>query len=432
MAEDIHDIVFRRVTVVNRSGIRRADVAVLNGRVSAVAEAGSSLEARRVIEADDLTLSSGFVDLHTHLREPGKEEAETIETGSRAAARGGYTAVVAMPNTDPAQDSVHVVEFVRAQGKRAGLCEVVPSGCITTGRKGEQLAPYAALKAVGVTLFTDDGNGVQDPLLMRRALEYAGDLGVTLAQHCEVARLTEGAVMHEGSCCSRLGVPGWPALAEELMLHRDIELVRLTGAPMHFLHLSTAGSVRLVRAAKADGLPVTAEVTPHHLSLVDELLSEFDPVFKVNPPLRTRNDIDALKEGLADGTIDAVATDHAPHAAHTKELPLDAAPPGMLGLETALGVLNTAISLPVERIVELLSWNPAKIARLESTQGHDIEVGSVANLAAFSLDDVWTVSKDSLVSKSRNTPYDGMSIKGKVRYTVFEGQLVVDGGEPTR
>lgn len=432
MARDIHDIVFRNVTVVNRAGVRVADVGVLDGRVSAISEAGGALQSRRDIDAEGLMLSSGFVDLHTHLREPGKEEAETIETGSRAAARGGYTAVVAMPNTDPAQDSVHVVDFVRAQGRKAGLCDVVPSGCITVGRKGEQLAPYAALKNAGVSLFTDDGTGVQDPLLMRRALEYARDLDITLAQHCEVARLTEGAVMHEGQCCSHLGVPGWPALAEELMLHRDIELVKLTGAPMHFLHLSTAGSVRLVRDAKAAGLPVTAEVTPHHLSLIDELLADFDPAFKVNPPLRTRDDIEALKEGILDGTIDAVATDHAPHADHTKELPLDAAPPGMLGLETALGVLNTAITLPVQRLVEVLSWNPARIARLARTQGHDIEIGAPANITVFSLDDVWTVSKDALVSKSRNTPYDGMKIKGKVRYTVFEGQLVVDDGEATR
>lgn len=433
MATQLNDIVFRNVSVVNRSGVRLADVAIRDGRVSSVSDAGTTaVDGRRVLDCGGLHMSSGFVDLHTHLREPGREESETIETGSRAAARGGFTAVVAMPNTDPSQDSVVVVEFVRAQGVRARLCEVVPSGCITVGRLGTQLAPLAALAGAGVSLFTDDGSGVQDPLLMRRALEYARDLDITLAQHCEVARLTEGAVMHEGSCCSRLGVPGWPSIAEELMLHRDIELVRLTGSPMHFLHLSTAGSVELVRRAKADGLPVTAEVTPHHLSLIDELLADFDPVFKVNPPLRTVDDIAALKDGLADGTIDAVATDHAPHAEHTKEVPLDAAPPGMLGLETALGVVNTAVALPVMKLVEVMSWNPARIARLEATQGHDIAVGAPANIAVFSLDDEWTVSRDSLASKSRNTPYHGMTFKGKVRYTVFNGELVVDNGEATR
>ncbi len=259
-------------------------------------------------------MSPGFVDLHVHLREPGKEEAETIETGSRAAALGGFTAIVAMPNTDPTQDCVEVVDFVRQQGVRAGLCEVLPAAAITVGRHGDQLAPFAELAAVGVRIFTDDGNGVQDPLLMRRAFEYSLGLDITLAQHCEVARLTEGAVMHEGSCCSRFGLPGWPSIAEELMVHRDIELVRLTGARAHFLHLSTAGSVALVRAAKADGLPVTAEAAPHHFSLTDERLAGYDATFKVNPPLRTADDVAAVRAGLADGTIDAIATDHAPHA----------------------------------------------------------------------------------------------------------------------
>ena len=291
-----------------------------------------------MLDAGGCVVAPGFVDLHTHLREPGKEEAETIETGSRAAALGGYTAVVAMPNTEPAQDSRGVVDFVRAQGEAAGLCEVLPAGCITIGRAGEQLAPFAELAAAGVRLFTDDGNGVQDPLLMRRAMEYSLGLGIVLAQHCEVSRLTAGAVMHEGHCCSELGLPGWPAVAEELMVHRDIELCRLTGARIHLLHLSTARSVDLVRAAKADGLPVTAECSPHHLSLTDEALRGYDPVFKVNPPLRTAADIAALKAGLADGTIDAIATDHAPHPVEDKERPIDDAPPGMLGLETALGV----------------------------------------------------------------------------------------------
>jgi dihydroorotase len=337
-----------------------------------------------------------------------------------------------MPNTDPAQDSVLVVRFVREKGVEAGLCEVLPSGCITMGRLGETLAPYGALADEGVHIFTDDGNGVQDPLVMRRALEYSRQLGVTLAQHCEVARLTEGAVMHEGSCCSSMGVPGWPAIAEELMLHRDIELVRLTGAPMHFLHLSTAGSVELVRRAKADGLPVTAEVTPHHLALQDELLRGFDPVFKVNPPLRTPEDIAALKTGLLDGTIDAVATDHAPHAAHTKEQPLDTAPPGMLGLETALGVLNTVVDIDVQRIVEVLSWNPARIAGVADHQGRPVAVGEPAHLAIFNLASSWTVSRDALASKSKNTPYHGMNLRGRVLHTIYNGQLVVQEGVALR
>lgn len=422
-------IVITGGTIVNPDGLFVSDVRIVDGVVDAV---GENLTGDVVVDAAGAYVSSGFVDLHTHLREPGKEEAETIETGSRAAALGGFTAVVAMPNTDPAQDSVLVVRFVRQRGVEVGLCDVVPSGCITMGREGTQLAPYGALAGEGVHLFTDDGNGVQDPLIMRRALEYARSVGVTLAQHCEVARLTEGAVMHEGACCSSMGVPGWPSIAEELMLHRDIELVRLTGAPMHFLHLSTAGSVELVRRAKADGLPVTAEVTPHHLSLNDELLRGFDPFFKVNPPLRTPEDIAALKAGLLDGTIDAVATDHAPHAAHTKEQPLDAAPPGMLGLETALAVLNTAVEIDPRRIAEVLSWNPARIARIDDHHGRPVAVGESANLAVWDTSTVWKVSRDELASRSTNTPYHGMDVRGRVRHTIYRGEIVVQNGKALR
>ena len=416
-------------TVVDQQGERRADVAVVDGRI---VEVGTGLAGNTVLDATGCMVSPGFVDLHTHLREPGKEEAETIETGSRAAALGGFTAVVAMPNTDPAQDSVAVVEFVREQGRRAGLCEVLPSGCITVGRAGERLAPFGELAAAGVHLFTDDGNGVQDPLLMRRALEYAGPLGIVLAQHCEVSALTKGAVMHEGSCCSRLGLPGWPALAEELMLFRDIELVRLTGVPMHFLHLSTARSVELVRQAKAEGLPITAEATPHHFTLSDEMLATYDSVFKVNPPLRTAADIAALKAGLADGTIDAVATDHAPHAPHTKEAPLDQAPPGMLGLETALALTLGELGLPHQRVVEVLSINPARIAGVADRHGRPVAVGEPANLAVWDPNAEWTVVPTELASKSRNTPYAGRTVRGRVRHTVLAGQAVVVNGSATR
>jgi dihydroorotase len=412
---------------------RLADVHISGGVISEVVEAGSKLPKADIdLDASGCVVSPGFVDLHVHLREPGREESETIETGSRAAALGGFTAVVAMPNTEPSQDSRIVVEFVRSQGERAGLCEVIPSGCITVGRAGQALAPYSELRDAGVTLFTDDGNGVQDPLLMRRALEYARDLDITLAQHCEVSSLTVGAVMHEGSCCSHLGLPGWPAIAEELMVHRDIELVRLTGSRIHFLHLSTERSVEMVRRAKAEGLPVTAEATPHHFTLTDEALRSFDPVFKVNPPLRTPADIAALKEGLRDGTIDAIATDHAPHASHLKEQPLDQAPPGMLGLETALALSLTELNMETHAVLAALSWNPARIAGVGDRHGRPVAVGEPANLAIFDPTHEWVVDRDVVASKSKNTPYHGRTVRGKVRHTVFAGQVVVRDGVAQR
>ncbi|MFM8835849.1 MAG: dihydroorotase [Actinomycetota bacterium] len=422
-------IVIKGGTIVNRSSEQALDLKIENGLVEQI---GKNLKGEVYLDATGCVVSSGFVDLHAHLREPGKEEAETIETGSRAGALGGYTALVAMPNTDPPQDSVAVIDFVREQGKRAALVEVVPSGCITLGRQGESLAPMAELAAAGVSLFTDDGSGVQDASLMRRALEYARGLGVTLAQHCEVAELTKGAVMNECQCCTNLGLPGWPAIAEELMVFRDIELVRITGATMHFLHLSTKRSVELVRAAKRDGLPITAEVTPHHLSLTEELLTSYDPVFKVNPPLRSMHDIAALKAGLLDGTIDAIATDHAPHPRRDKEMSLDMAPPGMLGLETALGVVLAEGACEVRDVVALMSWNPAKIARVDDRHGLDLVAGAVANICVFDPEIKWKVDPERMASKSINTPYIGRSLKGRVRHTIFNGATTVVDGQAQR
>lgn len=422
-------VVLKGGTIVDSQGERRGEVAIERG---VIVEVGERIAGGTTIDATDCVVAPGFVDLHAHLREPGKEEAETIETGSRAGAMGGYTALVAMPNTDPAQDSVAVIDFVREQGRRAGILEVVPSGCITLGRKGEALAPMAELATAGVRIFTDDGNGVQDDLLMRRAMEYAKGLDITLAQHCEVASLTKGAVMNECPCCTTLGFPGWPSIAEELMVYRDIELCRLTGARVHFLHLSTARSVELVRAAKRDGLPVTAEVTPHHLSLDDSRLSTFDTVFKVNPPLRSHADIAALRAGVLDGTIDALATDHAPHPRRDKELALDQAPPGMVGLETALGVTLGVLNIDLEHLVRIMSIHPARIAGISDRHGRDVEVGAPANLVVFDPAASWTVSPDSLVSKSRNTPFVGMSLRGKVRHTLYNGTATVLDGVAQR
>ena len=422
------DLVIKGATVVDQRGARQADVAIEDGRIVGV---GADLHGGEVLDAGGCVVAPGLVDLHAHLRQPGHEEAETVETGSRAAALGGYTAVVAMPNTTPAIDSAAMVHEVVDLGRDA-LCEVRVAGAITVGREGEKLAPLAEMAALGVRLFTDDGRGVQDARLMRRALEYASDLDVVLAQHCEDEAIAQGGVMHEGEWSSRLGLPGQPAEAEELMVQRDLVLSRLTGARIHFQHLSTAGSVELVRAAKAAGIPATAEATTHHFTLTHSACAGYDPVFKVHPPLRTDADVAAVKAGLADGTIDAIATDHAPHAPHLKEQPFDQAPPGMLGLETALALALTELDLPVERILALLSWRPAAIGGLVDRHGGPIEPGRPANLCVIDLAHEWVVEPSALASRARNTPYAGRRLRGKVRHTVLGGEVVVRDGEAQR
>ena len=404
----------------------------MEGRISTVGSKVSSVPAGTVVlDAGGCIVSPGLVDLHAHLREPGREEAETIETGARAAALGGYTAVVAMPNTEPAIDSASVVAQVLDLGYES-CCDVSVAGAITIGRQGTQLAPMAEMTGMGVRLFTDDGNGVQDARLMRRAMEYASALGVTLAQHCEDASLAGGGHMHEGEWSSRLGIAGQPAEAEELMVMRDLALARLTGAKVHFLHLSTAGSLAMVRGAKASGVAVTAEVTPHHFTLTDAAVATYDPVFKVNPPLRTGTDVAAVKEAIADGTADAIATDHAPHAQEAKELPFDQAPPGMLGLETALGLALTELEVPVEKILALMSWQPAIIGGLTEEHGGPIVVGKPANLCVIDPTHKWVVDPRSLASRSRNTPFAGRTLLGKVRHTVLRGEPVVINYEAQR
>jgi len=420
-------LVIKGGTVVDETGTRTADVRIEDGTIVAV---GESLTGDTTLDATGCIVSSGFVDLHTHLRQPGREEAETIETGSRAAALGGFTAVVAMPNTEPAIDSAGVVREVLDWGAKA-LCDVRPAGAITKGRAGKELAPLGEMADLGVRLFTDDGAGVQDSRLMRRALEYASALGVTLAQHCEDEGLASGGHMHEGEWSSRLGIPGIPAEAEELMVARDIALSRLTGAPVHFLHMSTARSIELIRAAKAEGLPVTAEAAPHHFTLTHAAIAGYDPVFKVNPPLRSDADVEAVRTGLADGTIDAIATDHAPHAQELKEAAFDEAPPGMLGLETCFA-LALQLGVPIERVLALLSWNPARIAGLTAEHGGPIAEGRPANLTVLDLAHAWTVEPERLASRSRNTPYAGWALQGRARHTVFRGEPVVVDMEATR
>ena len=417
--------------VVDATGERAVDVLVDGGAVAAVAASIDAPRGALVLDAGGCVVAPGLVDLHAHLRQPGREEAETVETGARAAALGGFTAIVAMPNTEPATDSAAAVREVLDLAVRAA-CEVRPAGAITVGRKGDVLSPMAEMAALGVRLFTDDGRGVQDGRLMRRALEYASALGVTLAQHCEDERLAAGGHMHEGEWSSRLGIPGVPAEAEEVMVLRDLALLRVTaplGARVHFQHLSTAGAVAAVRAAKAGGLPVTAEATPHHLTLTDECLASYDPVFKVNPPLRPQAHVDAVRAALTDGTVDAVATDHAPHAPEDKEQPVDHAPPGMLGLETALAVLLTELDLPVQHLLGLLSWQPARIAGLQATHGGPIVEGRPANLCVIDPAAVWVVEPERLASRSRNTPYAGRKLTGRVRHTIFRGEPVVIDAE---
>ncbi len=429
-------IAIRGGRVVDQLGERAVDVVVddVTGTIVAMAE---TVEADATIDAEGCLILPGFVDLHVHLRQPGNEAAETIETGTRAAALGGYTAVVAMPNTTPCMDSAGVVEEVLAHGKVA-LCEVKPSAAITVGRMGEALAPMGELVDLGVRMFTDDGTGVQDAQLMRRALEYAGSLVVddgtpiVLSQHCEVTALSQGGVMNEGAWSSRLGLGGQPAEAEELMVARDIALSRLTGVRVHLQHLSTAGSVALVRAAKAEGHPVTAEATPHHFTLTDAECASYDPVFKVHPPLRTAADVAAVKEGLVDGTIDAIATDHAPHTLDSKEQPFDEAPPGMLGLESAFALANTELDCTIPQLVNLLSTAPARIAGLSDRHGGPIEVGRAANLAVVDTEHRWTVDRNALASLSTNTPFHGREVRGKVRHTVLSGEPVVVDGRATR
>ena len=425
------EVLLRGGTVVDATGTRRADVLIAGGVVAAVGDGLDAPTSARVLDAGGCVVAPGLVDLHTHLRQPGREEAETVDSGSRAAALGGYTAVIAMPNTEPAIDSAAVVREVLDLGAGA-CCDVRVAGAITKGRRGEELAPIGEMAALGVRMFTDDGAGVQDARLMRRALEYASALGVLLAQHCEDDELAEGGHMHEGDWSSRLGIPGIPVEAESMMVARDVALAQLTGAPVHFLHLSTAMAIAMVRAAKAAKLAVTAEAAPHHFVLTDELVSSYDPVFKVNPPLRGQSDVDAVKAALADGTIDAIATDHAPHAQEAKELPFDQAPPGMLGLETSLALTLTELDLPIERVLALLSWQPARIAGLTGQHGGPVAEGAAANLVVIDPEAVWVVEPERLASRSRNTPYAGRKLTGRVRHTLLRGEPVVVDAEAQR
>lgn len=414
-------------------GEQARDVVIVDGRIESIVEPGDG-HGDDVIDVEDCVLLPGLVDLHTHLREPGREHAETIESGSRAAALGGYTCVHAMANTSPVADTAGVVEQVWRRGIECGLVDVRPVGAVTVGLAGQQLAELGAMahSAAAVRVFSDDGLCVHDPLLMRRALEYVKAFDGVVAQHAQDPRLTEGAQMNESELSGRLGLAGWPAVAEESIIARDVLLAEHVGSRLHVCHVSTAGSVEVIRWAKSRGIPVTAEVTPHHLLLTEELVATFDPIYKVNPPLRRVEDVEALREAVADGTIDIIATDHAPHPREDKDCEWAAAAMGMLGLETALGIVAQVLVEPGRidwrAVADLMSVAPARIGRV-ADQGQPIEVGAPANLAIWDPKARTIVAPEHLASRSRNTPCVGMELPGRVRHVLFGGRFTVRDGE---
>lgn len=427
-------LLLRGARIVDPAGGRdeTADMRIEDGRI---VEVGASLSAHRaeVLDLMGAVLAPGFIDLHVHLREPGREDEETIASGSAAAALGGFNAVCAMPNTEPVCDNATVAQRIAAEGLAVGLVKVVPAGAITKGQEGRELASIGemARSDAGVSMFTDDGRGVQDAGLLRRAMEYIRGFDGICAEHCEVSSLSTGGQMNEGEFSELLGLKGIPALAEEVALARDLALARLTRVRFHAQHVSTAGSVDLIRSAKAEGVLVTAEATPHHAVLTDGELTEYDTNMKVNPPLRSAADVEAVRRGLADGTIDAIATDHAPHSEEEKEAEFEDAPPGMLGLQTALAVTLTHLvgegSITLMQAIESLSTRPARILGLGGFGG-PLEPGSPANLVVFDPEASWVVDATEFASLSKNSPWISRTLKGRVIHTVFEGRLVVHDG----
>ena len=417
------------------------DIRISNGMIAEIASAGSLTPGASVtIESAGMQLLPGLVDLHTHLREPGREDAETIRTGSAAAALGGFTAVHAMANTDPVADTAGVVEQVVRLGREAGYCDVYAVGAVTQGLEGLALAELGAMahSMAQVRVFSDDGKCVSDSLVMRRALEYVKQFDGVIAQHAQDPRLTEMAQMNEGIISAKLGLTGWPAVAEEAIIARDVLLAEHVGARLHICHVSTSGSVEIIRWAKARGINLTAEVTPHHLLLTDSLAETYNPIYKVNPPLRTNEDVLALRTALADGTIDIVATDHAPHPRESKECEWSEAANGMLGLENALSVIQESM---IENglsnwktIAERMSYAPARIGRVDASSGHGqiIKVGVPANVILIDTKIRRKVSEMKSASKSSNNPYIDRTLPGQVLYTFLRGEMIVANGELVR
>jgi dihydroorotase len=417
-------LLIKQVSILGNTPV---DILIKDGLIK---EISSSISATsdEVLDASGCIALPGFVDLHTHLREPGRENSETIATGSLAAARGGYTAVSAMANTLPVADTAAIVEQVAAIGQSVGLVDVFPIGAVTRGLEGHELADLGSMaqSKARVRIFSDDGNCVSDPLLMRRALEYVKQFDGVIAQHAQDPRLTEGSQMNEGVVASTLGLKGWPAVAEESIIARDILLANMVGARLHICHVTTAGGVEIIRWAKSQGMKVTAEVTPHHLLLTDDLAASFDPIYKVNPPLRTSADVAALRQGLVDGTIDIVGTDHAPHPVESKECEWQNAAFGMVGLETAFPILYTTLiatgKMNWERAAQVMSSAPAHIGGY-ANHGRALEVGAPAHIAIVNPAGKMVVDRAQLASKSKNTPFHGMEFQGSLVATVFNGHL---------
>lgn len=413
------------ITGASINGERQGDIAVRDGVIIDPADLPAGVKR---LDAEGLVLLPGLVDLHTHLREPGREDAETIESGSRAAARGGWVAVHAMANTNPVADTAGVVEQVWSRGREIGLVDVIPVGAVTVGLKGEHLAEMGAMaqSRARVRLFSDDGMCVYDPVIMRRALEYVKSFDGAIVQHAQDLRLTEGSQMHEGDVSAELGLAGWPAVAEESIIARDVLLAGHVGSRVHIQHLSTAGSVDIVRWAKSRGIQVTAEATPHHLLLTHEEARTYNPLFKVNPPLRTAEDVEAVRAGLADGTIDIVATDHAPHASEDKDCEWASASFGMLGLETALGIVQQVMvetgRMTWKDVARVMSHTPARIGRVDADHGRPLAVGEPANLTLVDPKAPWTVDAAALASRSRNMPYAGRVLPGRAVATFLRGK----------
>lgn len=425
-------IILKGGRVIDSGQATNADVAI-DTETKTITDVAASIKAAKnaeVIDVSGCLVTPGLVDLHANLGQPGDEAAETITSGTAAAAAGGYTAIVAMPNTSPCADSPGAISDLLSLSHDA-VCEVVPAGALSVGQKGFMLAPIAEMVELGVRIFTDNAPGVQNARFMRRALEYVASITapdgqtLTVAQHCEVGSLAEGGVIHEGTFSTQLGLPGKPAEAEEIQVMRDIALARLTGVRVHLNHITTAGSVAMVRAAKAGGVPITAAVAPQYFTFIDADCAGFDPLFRVDPPLRTSGDVAAIAEGIADGSIDAITSDHMPRTPDTKELPFDQAAPGSLGLETTLAAALSELDMPIEKILAALSWKPARLAGLARRHGGTIAAGNAANLCVIDPDVRWTVRGSELASKATNTIFSGRELKGRARHTIYRGELVV-------